>query len=60
MTYDILASCLLVTFTGYQTVMTPNISFRFVARLQHLLYVLFELFIYCWRGEELKTEVYCT
>ena len=51
-------SCLLLSFTGFQMLTTNNIfSVKFLARVQHLSYTLFEFFIYCYQGEELMYQV---
>lgn len=52
------ASCLLLSFTGFQMLTTNNVfSIKFLARVQHLSYTFFEFFIYCHQGEELMNQV---
>lgn len=51
-------SSLLISFTGFEMLTTHNIfSIKFLARIQHLTYTLFELFIYCYQSEELMFQV---
>lgn len=50
--------CFLLTLTGLQLLTLPEFfSAQVLARIQHLSYTFIDLFIYCYRGEELMNEV---
>lgn len=51
--------CFLLTLTGLQLLTIQEVlSVQVWARFQHLSYTFIDLFIYCYRGEELMNEVF--
>ena len=51
-------SCLLLTLTGLQLLtMSEILPFTVLARVEHLSYTFIDIFICCYRGEELMNEV---
>ena len=50
--------CILLTLTGLQLLTLQEFfSMQVFARIEHLSYTFIDLFIYCYRGEELMNEV---
>ena len=58
MLLQMFASLTIITFSSFEVILSKNrISFEFITRLQYLSFVLLELFIYCMKGEQIKTRV---
>lgn len=56
MLFQIGSSCVLLTLTGYQVMISTEKSGDLVHSL-HIIFIFAELLFYCRRGEQLKTEV---
>ena len=58
MLFQMFTSCILLTLTGYQVSLKPDIfSLEILVHFQHVMFIFAELLFYCHRGEMLKTEV---